>query len=119
MTKINDVYGPDFVCPSVVRLDVSVMRQIARKAAENALFIPATKDGKAVSSHRSLKFEFVNPSPKKPVIGEDVPATLGVKAYGTDGTTDESMKTKWARADSHPYHHRLQCSTQRWFRAAS
>ena len=65
VSKVVEATGPGYVCPSVDRADVVAMRLIASRAAEKAVFVPAMKDGKTVSSQTSIQFEFKDPSPKK------------------------------------------------------
>lgn len=79
VTKVNEAFGPDWVCPDNNRADVVAMRQIAKKAAKRAMFVPAIKDGKPVASQMWLKFDFMNPSPKK--------------------TTEDGLSMKLARVD--------------------
>lgn len=74
VTKASEAYGPDSVCRNNIRADVIAMRQIAQKAVADAVFAPAMKDKKPVSSQIRVTFDFKNPFPKKPST-----ATIGTK----------------------------------------
>jgi outer membrane biosynthesis protein TonB len=62
VTAVDDVAGPDWVCPSVTRPDVAALRQAAREAAFKATFRPAMKDGKPEKSTWRLNYQFSQPS---------------------------------------------------------
>lgn len=56
VVSVDNVTGPDWVCPSVARPDVLALREAARTAAEKAKFAPAT--GSYPTTSISLNFDF-------------------------------------------------------------
>jgi hypothetical protein len=88
---VGETAGPDQVCPSYSRADVMAMRTAAAKAAENATFTPAMKDGRPIASKTVLRFDFEDPQGKPKSVVE--PA----RVIG-DSDTGEVIKLSTATA---------------------
>ncbi len=89
--RIEEPTGPDNVCPGVQRPDVVALRIAAKKAAENARFSPAIKNGKPFETYISLGLDFPKLVPDASTEGEttddkdltDEPgSTMGVRQKG-------------------------------------
>lgn len=78
--EILSVNGPGHTCSAYSSPEVDAIRSAARAAAERAVFEPATKDGTAIESAATIKFDIVadqKPLPAKPLGKSDKKTTVG------------------------------------------
>ncbi len=68
VSGVEDVIGPDGVCPQVVQPDVLAMRHASRQAAMQTKFAPAKFKGKPTTSWAWLDFQFPRPALKDKLV---------------------------------------------------
>lgn len=95
--EVKEPSGPGGVCDGVQRADVVAMRSLAKRAAQDAVYDPATIDGKAVQSAAVLVFNFLAPDGAKKNPETTQPSTVIPFVYL--GTTDDQSKTDRSKFD--------------------
>jgi outer membrane biosynthesis protein TonB len=70
VSSVEEVTGPDWVCPAVTTPAVDALRDVAKQVAMKAKFKPAMRNGEAVQSEMLLNVQF-------PVLPPEPTATAG------------------------------------------
>ena len=97
VTKTNNVSGPDFVCPDVLRADVVSMQKLSSDAAREVTFKPEMVDGKPVAFQTYIKFSFTDPMSKK--ISASNPSSSGSRVYNFAYGSEFSKETEPSTTD--------------------